>query len=492
MPDDLLNPTLRPPGSTAAVPPPPTPLAPQNPALRDVGATPPPTATTPAGTPSQGALWDQILQGRSPFGSSGIDIMNSLAQRNAGETSGPDASQFLGKDGVDGSGYIVRNGQRYVQVGGIPDDQRVLNRDPSQFIYDPKYGLLAPASNIQAPTDALTEAMPFLVAAGLGGPALFSAFGAGGGAAFGAEGAVEGGAGIGADIAGDVGLGGADIFGGGAPGWAAEGGPTIADGPAFADSLTPNINDLITPPPAAGGGGGGPAGGPGGGGFDISTTPDSILNPTLQPPPNVDVAYPDVNISGGSLTDRLINGLTRDPLRTLGAGATLYGATRHGSAPSNISDQRNATTAANKPILDQARGVILNNGQPTDPQKHTIDSTVDRHIQEGVEALKQRAINSGMGADSMVTQQQINQFKEHAETMRNQLYMQQAQQNIGFAIKEWALANEQDFQIQTLAAKLQLEADQQAQELARSISQSLSWLYSMESSGARNAAPPGG
>lgn len=141
-------------------------------------------------------LWDQILRGRNPYGSSGLDIMNTMSQAQAGGsrpnspyiTQG-EASSEGGSGGysargnnLDPNGYVTRNGQRYVQVGGIPDDQRVQNRDPGQFQYDPEYGLITHESNIRVPNSALDNIMPLLVGGALAGPALAANF-AGGAAA---------------------------------------------------------------------------------------------------------------------------------------------------------------------------------------------------------------------------------------------------------------------------------------------------------------------
>lgn len=153
------------------------------------------------------SLWDTLLQGQSPFGSSGIDVMNTLAQSRNGQTNGqidPRLLQYfnVGYQGseagsstpnftptgpFDQQGFINQGGQNYVQVAGIPDDQRIVNRDPSMFHYDPKGGLLTSASNVNVPSSMLDNIMPLLVGGALAGPAIGAALGGSAGAA--AEGA---------------------------------------------------------------------------------------------------------------------------------------------------------------------------------------------------------------------------------------------------------------------------------------------------------------
>jgi hypothetical protein len=151
-----------------------------------------------ASQPFDNSLWAQILQGRSPYGTSGTDVMNSLASTRSGNGQlDPALAQFFsasqnsGENGsasgpigansgspFDSNGFYNLNGQQYVQVGGIPDDQRVQNRDPSMFTYDPTAGLITPSSNIKAPQDdPFSKYFPMIAMGLLGGTALSGAMG---------------------------------------------------------------------------------------------------------------------------------------------------------------------------------------------------------------------------------------------------------------------------------------------------------------------------
>jgi len=140
------------------------------------------------------SLWNQILQGQPSFGSSGFDIMNSLAQAQTGGYVDPRLAQYYNMtpresggynftpiegSGISGTGFIERNGQHLVQTGGVPDDERILNRDPSQFQVDPRFGLVTDHSNVNVPSSFLDRWAPLFVGAGLAGPAMFAAMGGG-------------------------------------------------------------------------------------------------------------------------------------------------------------------------------------------------------------------------------------------------------------------------------------------------------------------------
>lgn len=206
--------------------------------------------------------------------------------------------------------------------------------------------------------------------------------------------------------------------------------------------------------------------------FDVANAiPDNVQ---LQPPPDISGTDLMPTIPGGSIGDLLT---PQNLLRAGSLATSVFSATRKPSIPDAL--KNNNTPADNKPILDAARQIILNNGAPTPDQKGGIDAIIDRQIREASAAIKQRAINSGMGADSMVTQQQINTMTENANGLRAQLYMQQAQQNITNALKEWGMANTQDLEIQKLIAQYQLQSDKDSQALAANISKAFGWLASI-------------
>lgn len=127
----------------------------------------------------------QYLNGRNPYGTSGLNLENSLAgiNNNAGrvdprlynygytqvdQSEGGSERYFGGNSNVNTRGLIQRNGGEYAQAGEVLD--RII--DPTKVFYDPEFGLLTEPSNINNPERALDRYMPALVAAGLGVPTL--------------------------------------------------------------------------------------------------------------------------------------------------------------------------------------------------------------------------------------------------------------------------------------------------------------------------------
>ena len=179
-----------------------------------------PAASTPASaSPAPGAQStpssvSQFMNGAPALGSSGIDVMNALAQQRSGGTNGqidPRLSQFYDvstqgsespqtvftpKAGspVDVQGAL-NNGD--VQVGNVPDDGRIQNR--ALLSNNPQFGATTPGSNVKVPSSALDNLMPYLMAAGLGGPAIGAAMGGAGAGASSGAGMGEGWSGAGAD-----------------------------------------------------------------------------------------------------------------------------------------------------------------------------------------------------------------------------------------------------------------------------------------------------
>ncbi len=146
------------------------------------------------------SLWDTISQGRPTLGSSNVNVMNTLGQLRGGGSYDPGWASFIGSqqsgDGtqysargdprLDPNGGITIDGQSYVQVGDLDPTSsgtaRFHNLDPGQFQYDPVFGILTPQSNMNVQNSWLDNAMPYIVAAGLGGPALGAAMGGAGAA----------------------------------------------------------------------------------------------------------------------------------------------------------------------------------------------------------------------------------------------------------------------------------------------------------------------
>lgn len=89
------------------------------------------------------------------------------------------------------------------------------------------------------------------------------------------------------------------------------------------------------------------------------------------------------------------------------------------------------------PGADAASAVVQSGGTSSPAwgtQKSAIDASIDQQIQQQAQALVQQAQNSGMGADSEVTVQQINKLKTDLEGKRQQLYAQAQQQNVQAAL----------------------------------------------------------
>lgn len=151
------------------------------------------TAVNPRPTPAPnaGGAWtqgqdarpylQQFLGNRNPNGTSGFNLENAFGSGTAGNgydprlynygltrtqmSEGGDNYSFTGNPRVNPRGLIVHNGQEYAQAGEFLD--RII--DPSQVIYDDEFGVLTPPGNINNPESHLTRAMPYIVAAGLGG-----------------------------------------------------------------------------------------------------------------------------------------------------------------------------------------------------------------------------------------------------------------------------------------------------------------------------------
>lgn len=284
------------------------------------------------------SLWNQILQGRPSFGDSGFDVMNALAAAQTGGAVDPRLSQYYDMTPKEGGGFnfqpregsgfgaqghVQRGGRNLLQVGGVPDDERIVNRDRSQFEVDPHYGLLTGEENVHITPTWLDRYSPYLVGAGLAGPALFAALGAGAGAGAGLG---EGGATGAFDMGGSLGFGGSTpIEGGGLSGM--YGGSTLPDSywGATADSggvmsdAAPGAGDAFNY------GGLDPETWAGNGGMPVSqngigpgTWTDQIAG-SINNPSSIPGRLGDAASSAG-------NAAMRDPMRALGLVQMLGGA----------------------------------------------------------------------------------------------------------------------------------------------------------------------
>lgn len=215
--------------------------------------------------PSQtfGGLNNPDAQGRLPWGTLGQRMKNP--PRNT-DDSGTDTFMAPGslRGGLDEDGFEPWSGTfqteqhgSVIQIGGDLTGNAEALKDPSKVWYDPKLGWITPSDNVKMPSgsgDWLDNAMPYLVAAGLGGPALGAAMGGGGAAAAGE-------AGFGVTGGGSVGIG-AGVTGGGAVeagalGGAAAGGAAAGPSGSYWGQLADSGGILTDAGDALGGAGGG-------------------------------------------------------------------------------------------------------------------------------------------------------------------------------------------------------------------------------------------
>lgn len=396
-----------------------------------------------ADSPSIVAAWQQL------FGNSGIDVTRLGATIFSDSVHPADADH---------------NYHNYGAIGFTPGQGLVATPESGQYGEPNHRGLrqLQPYAEIAAALGGAFFGIPALGELLGGGAAAAAGLGAD---AFAGEAIGLGaGAGAGADAL-SAGLG-ADAFAGEAIG--------AADPAALAAAMDPAISTAIDTSLA-------PAGGP----FEIPGA-NQPFNVPMQPPPTVDIPPPDVNISQPGMWDRITNSLTADPLRTAGAALSV-GSLLH-NKPASLPAGLQNTVDANKPLGDQARDVLTHNGTPTPDQRTAIDSSIDQQFKQGSEAIVQASINAGQGGkDSMVTQDKIRAFKGQLETMRQELYMKQAEQNVLTAMQELGMVTQEQFAL----AQLELQQNTASQQRAMSIMQSLGWLFSMGGSKS-GATPPAG
>jgi hypothetical protein len=119
------------------------------------------------------------------------------------------------------------------------------------------------------------------------------------------------------------------------------------------------------------------------------------------------------------------------------------------------------------PGAANASAVIQSGGTATPAwaqQKESIDAALDQQLKEQTAAMMQQAVNSGQGADSQVTLQQINKLKNQIETQRQQLYAQAQSQNVQAALSQLGISD----QALSNVANVQFQASNQARQQAAS------------------------
>lgn len=174
---------------------------------------------------------------------------------------------------------------------------------------------------------------------------------------------------------------------------------------------------------------------PGGGSADgIPTVPDT--GP-------IDIPDAGAGGSGGYLdqSSQLLKKLGLSPASAglLGVSA-IQGLTKPKTPAAANSLSGSATQGA-----QQAQSVIQSGGQASPAwtsQKSSIDATIDQQLQQQTQAILQQAQNSGQGADSQVTVQQINKLKTQLETQRQTLYAQAQGQNVQAALQQLGISDQ--------------------------------------------------
>jgi hypothetical protein len=226
--------------------------------------------------------------------------------------------------------------------------------------------------------------------------------------------------------------------------------PTTALDPATAMALGITANDPIFGGPAFQGASGTMAGG-------APTFGENVMDPGFQRDA-FDAATIVPESAGPGALDTMREYLKKLGLTPATAGLLGISAAQGLSKPKlpqaaqDLQKQGTAGAAA-------ASGVIQSGGTSGPAwatQKASIDATIDQQLKEQTQAMLQQAVNSGTGADSQVTQQQINKLKNQLETVRQQMYQQAQAQNVQAALQELgisdaALANVANTQFQQSA-----------------------------------------
>lgn len=136
-------------------------------------------------------------------------------------------------------------------------------------------------------------------------------------------------------------------------------------------------------------------------------------------------------------------------------------------------------STVNTPVAQQSAAVIQSGGTASPAwatQKASIDATIDQQIREQAAAIIQNAQNSGVGADSQVTIQQVNKLKDQLETQRQQLYAQAQQQNVQAAVATLTGSN----QALASVASTQLAEDARARQAAGNTAQTALMLQALQ------------
>lgn len=151
-----------------------------------------------------------------------------------------------------------------------------------------------------------------------------------------------------------------------------------------------------------------------------------------------------MGVEGGGILDGTAAMLKRLGLSPATAGLLGISGLQALSKP-KVPDAAKTLQAQAGPAAASANAVIQSGGTGGPQwatQKSSIDATVDQQLNEQIQAMLQQAVNSGQGADSQVTQQQINKLKNQLETVRQQLYAQAQAQNVDAALRQLGISDQ--------------------------------------------------
>lgn len=136
-----------------------------------------------------------------------------------------------------------------------------------------------------------------------------------------------------------------------------------------------------------------------------------------------------------------MNWASKNPASAAMSGLSMYNALKK----PQMTDAQKALSAQSGPNA-QAASAMIQSGGTAGPQwaqqKSSIDASIAQNIEQMKQQILQQAANSGMGADSQVTIQQIQKMTQQAETQRQQLYMQAQQQNVAQALQLLGISND--------------------------------------------------
>lgn len=311
-----------------------------------------------------------------------------------------------------GAAPVTVGGKQYYRVGDLPNDPTYFhNLDASQFIYDPTYGVLTTQDNLTGGSkaggfDQFVQAGIAAGTLGVVGPAIL---GGGLGGTTAATGATDiaipaaepliadGSAALPAMVDAPSfvapGATAADVATAAAPALAGPAADTAVTGATeTAGASLPGVTDAAVP-------------------FDTATVPQEILNPTMQPPPDVSVPPPDVNIADQSWMDKILSKV--NPASAAALGVNLFAAARANrkgaDAPGDIAAIAKPFQTQGQAMIDQYNKGIIN---PAD------EFNINKWVSDNVARTRDFYARAGM-ADSTAAQNAIAQIEAQGQSMRD-------------------------------------------------------------------------